>query len=733
MGTNMNTTRSSGRLNARMAACMISAVVTVLLLAQPVELVAHADTASTISWPQRRFAPCGAFDSARSTMYVFGGRAEGGQSHYADAWALDAASTSRPEWRALAAADAPGAPPPTRSCAAAYDPVGDRLIVFSGWNGSVMQNGVWALTFGGATVGRWTQICDATSCGAPPTARRASQMVYDAARKRMIVFGGLDGSYRNDLWSLDLNGTPTWTAIAATGELPLSRGGHSMVADVGRDGVWLFGGTRTGSDLGDVWWLDLAANEWRRLDTACGIACPSPRSGATVVHDTTADRLVLYGGWESGPDVYPEQAWTLNLTDAPTWRHVDLDSERPQPRSFHLAGYDQAAQRMIVFGGGSGSSAYKDSHTLHLPPDRPAYWRGVQPTTPITARDQVAVTFDAESRRLTAFGGFGSGAFPGAPDAGAHLADTFQLRLGAGGRLQQWRNATPTDAATVPIAREATSYATDTANHRLYLVGGLTGDIELNDVWVVDSANTPRPQWRQLCSPSSCGEAPPKRWGGHAIHDADGERLIVFGGRGAGGVALADTWVLDLSPTPAWSRLQTTGVAPPARWGGAVSYDPASQQMVVFGGQTGPDSTGSTLDDTWALSLAGQPTWRQLDDGGVAPSARRSPAYADSAATDLLLSGGLSTETGAHHNDVWALHVSGDRAVWTQLATDSCADPDTPMCRRSASAVFDEARNELVVVFGRDSERFFDDLWRFKLDTRSWHTSADTCAARAGS
>jgi Galactose oxidase, central domain len=693
------------------------------------ESTSDSNNDAELEWPQRRFAPCGAFDDTTSTMFVFGGRTEGGLTHHGDAWALDTASTRRPTWQRLSDSSDPSSPPAMRSCSAAYDSIGERLIVFAGWNGSVMQNSVWSLDLGGAGTPTWSRRCDATSCGASPTLRRASSMVYDPTTNEVVVFGGLDGSYRNDLWVLGLDDTPTWTQRPSTGAQPDPRGGHSVTFDAQRQRLWLFGGTSTGNDFGDTWWLDLDTGVWTRVVDVCPDGCPSARSGATLVHDTANDQLVLYGGWNSDTDEYPPEAWALrDLGGTPTWGRIGLNSERPQARFFHVSAYDSSQHRMVTFGGGSSGNAYKDSLALLLPVGGDAAWRGIQPITPLTARDQVAVAFDTRSRRLTTFGGFGSGVFPGRADAGTHLADTFQIRLGAVGRHQRWRNVTPTDATTVPIEREATAYAHDAANHRLYLFGGLTGDVELNDVWIVDATNTTRPQWRQLCSPTSCGPAPSQRWGGHAVLDERAQRLVVFGGRGADGVAMNDTWELDLSAEPTWRELTPNGPVPPARWGGAAMLDTADGQRILFGGQTGPDASGTTLADTWALSLADR-QWRRLDDSGVAPTPRRSPGYAtvvDGHSTTMAVIGGLTTESATHHNDVWILDVVGDAAQWTEVAADRCDDDNAPMCRRSASVVFDPIGNDLVMVFGRDATKFVADTWRFNLERSTW------CQERTG-
>ena len=91
-----------------------------------------------------------------------------------------------------------------------------------------------------------------------------------------------------------------WTRLASTG--PVSRGWHSMVMDPGGAAVWLFGGTRPGSDLGDLWRLDLSNDTWTLVTPGCADGCPSARSGASLAAD--AKRLVLYGGWESATNTY---------------------------------------------------------------------------------------------------------------------------------------------------------------------------------------------------------------------------------------------------------------------------------------------------------------------------------------------------------------------------------------------------------------------------------------------
>ena len=676
--------------------------------------------------PERRFAPCGALDPEARRLVVFGGRSEAGITHFGDAWALDLTTHEghgRWEQAAGAGANEAPAPPPTRSCAAAWDSDGDRLLVFGGWNGTTMRNGVWALDVDAST---WTQLCDATSCGTAPSPRRAAAAGYDPVRDQLVVFGGLDGTYRNDVWTLSLDGAPQWQARSASGALPTVRASHTMTYDAGRDRMWVVGGTTAGSDLADTWALDLTTMAWEQLTPpGCPAACPSPRSGHVAAYDDGLDRIILYGGLQSASGLAPPEAWALSALDGSgRWDRLDVASAVPQARFVPVGAFDDAARRLVVFGGGLGVSAYRDTVSLHLPLDRDPFWRSIAPATPFTARDQAA-TVVADDGVVTMFGGFGSGSFPGAVDAGLHLADTWQLPLDPEGR-RSWHDVTATNPVRVPLAREAAAVAADAHRDRTFLVGGLNGDVSLNDVWV--ARTTPGSvTWQQLCSPASCGTAPEPRWGAHAVWDERGDRVIVFGGRRSNGSSLDDTWALELTPTPHWVAMDVGAVRPAARWGGAATYDPRYHRMVVFGGQAGSDSAATPFSDTWSLSLAGPPQWTKLTPAGTAPSARRSPAYATTSGRrgiDLFITTGFDATTAAHHNDVWRLSLASFHGQWDELSPDDCSDETVPACRRSASAVWDAAGERLILLVGRDAGQFYDDVWAFDPRRQNWEPLA---------
>ena len=49
-----------------------------------------------------------------------------------------------------------------------------------------------------------------------------------------------------------------------------------MVIDTQRDALWMFGGTRPGVDLGDLWRLDLATGTWSEIAPQLRARLPVP-------------------------------------------------------------------------------------------------------------------------------------------------------------------------------------------------------------------------------------------------------------------------------------------------------------------------------------------------------------------------------------------------------------------------------------------------------------------------
>jgi hypothetical protein len=156
-------------------------------------------------------------------------------------------------------------------------------------------------------------------------------------------------------------------------------------------------------------------------------------------------------------------------------------------------------------------------------------------------------------------------------------------------------------------------------------------------------------------APTSPVSIRPASSSGYSVADDPATRqIVVFGG-------LADdtaTWIWDGAR---WS-LEQPGASPPGRIDAAAAYDPALQLALLFGGHGPP---GTDLSDTWAWGGA---TWRELDKGGTqAPGSDASMAW-DPALNEMVL-------TAAGPGETTAATWTWNRTHWTRLPSGLPSPP----------------------------------------------------------
>ncbi len=193
-----------------------------------------------------------------------------------------------------------------------------------------------------------------------------------------------------------------------------------------------------------------------------------------------------------------------------------------------------------------------------------------------------------------------------------------------------------------------------------------------------------------------------------AVYDSAGDRILVFGGV-VWATSFNDTWALSLGGNPQWTQLAPSGPLPNTRHNHAAIYDPVGDRMIIFGGgryHEGP------WNDTWALSLGGNPQWTQLAPTGVLPAPRAGVnAIYDPLRDRMLIFGGGAAVA---YNDVWALSLAGT-PEWTELMPSG-----TPPSPRGAPVVYDPVRDRML-LFGGCYSGCYNDVWALSLSgTPQW-------------
>jgi len=85
--------------------------------------------------------------------------------------------------------------------------------VFGGYDNSY-RNDVRVLSLSGSPA--WALLLPRGPRRLPASSHAA---IYDPVRDRMVVFGGYDGAYRDDLWALSLAGDGPWNEVIPPGNL----------------------------------------------------------------------------------------------------------------------------------------------------------------------------------------------------------------------------------------------------------------------------------------------------------------------------------------------------------------------------------------------------------------------------------------------------------------------------------------------------------------------------------
>lgn len=281
---------------------------------------------------------------------------------------------------------------------------------------------------------RWRRI-DVT--GAKPSARSSARMAFDAARGKVVLYGGAqNGTTFDDTWEWD---GASWS-LAPVVAKPSPRKASGLTYDSARRVTVLVGGSSATPEP----WEWNGGSTWR----SSGASASSPDVGyaAAIAYDRARDLLVIFGGLRGGQNGANDETWEWSATNG----YVKREVPSPPARLAHMMVYDVARARAIVFGG----RAFSGEPLGDLWEYDGASWTERKPALSPPPRKGLCGAYDGRRRVTVIFGGRGD-------RNDAALADTWE-----------WDGTTWRPGADGPSPRASCAMAFDEARNQLVMFGG---------------------------------------------------------------------------------------------------------------------------------------------------------------------------------------------------------------------------------------------------------------------
>jgi len=248
--------------------------------------------------------------------------------------------------------------------------------------------------------------------------------------------------------------------------------------------------------------------------------------------------------------------------------------ESPSNRSGHTMVIDESNGRMYMFGGKDSDGLKNDTWLYNISANS---WNQLSPTGGLlTAREQHVMVIDKLNGKMYMFGG----------SNGGFKNDIWLFSISA----NSWSQLSP--AGTLPSARERHAMVMEESNGRIYMVGGFDGTQLHNDTWLYNiSANS----WTELF-PS--GGLLTTRFDHTMVIDELNGNIYVFGGS-TFTVILNDIWLYSISDN-SWTELFPSGGPPLIRSSHVMVINQLNGNIYMFGG----GDAIQTFNDIWLYSIS---------------------------------------------------------------------------------------------------------------------------------
>ncbi len=525
-----------------------------------------------------------------------------------------------------------------------------------------------------------------------PLARSAQTVVLDSTRNRVIMYGGLSaGSVALASTAVMDLATHAWQDSVATSAPPSARYDHAAVWNGAAGKLLVFGGFNGTMRFADTWSLDPSTMAWTQVTTSG--SAPSARSGHVAIYDAAGNRLVVFGGFNGTTAL--NDLYALDLTSN-TWSALGASGTAPEARQGALGVYDPVHRALVVFGGAGSSTPYLgDVWSLDLA--TLAWSQIVTPesgTAAPAARVDCAGDLDPLRLQLVVVGG--------RTGTSSYATDAWVLNL----YNHHWTQVT---ASASVLGRANAAGVLTRGDDRFLIAGGTNGSGTLSDAWLMTNADRAWTQW------PSQGTVPSNRLDYFFTSDDTNQRILLFGGwLGTNkSTAMNDLYQLTYpsaaSPGMQWTQLTQTN-PPQPRYGIGSAIDAPRNRLLLFGGA---NQVNFTSNDLWAMDLTTR-VWTQLTPIGGPPPARNNYAIVYDAPRQRMIIHGGSQTASTSYNDTWVYDCVAN--TWTQVATGT----PKPAARAGHWYTDDAARGRMLVGSGSNGSTFYNDTWALDYGTLTW-------------
>ena len=427
---------------------------------------------------------------------------------------------------------------------------------------------------------------------------------------------------------------------------------------------------------------------WANLTPASGN--PTARSSHAMAYDSATGTIIMFGG-VNGSGVYQKDTWSWN---GAAWSEVATTG--PDARVCHAMG-QMSSTGVVLFGGYDGSNVKNDTWLWSS-----GAWHSQSPATSPSARYAHTMAYDSFEQATPNVGSGKIFLFGGLSTTNTILSDTW------------WYNGTTwanPSTVTTPAARYNATLVYDPTTDNITLFGGATS-IPYPSTTTATIYQWTGTNWR-LESPAS---APASRWGHVMAADSTGT-LLMFGGHSLSTGMLSDSWLYTpaagsgAGSTAIWSQIEG-GQTPQPREGAAITYDTATGDVLMWGGQ---DST-VYYNSTWQWNNT--TGWKQLTPA-TSPPAAIGAAMAYTTGGNVIMFGGATS--GGFLSETW---------TWNGTNWSGATPSPSPQASAYGSMVYDSTLTKIIYFGGETNAGAQGTTWYYTGGTWALQTPSGTPANR---